>query len=183
MNTGSVQFQLRPRPWDEEGCFALDYLPREDPNEPRRDLIRRLKLGDQLAIWRAAHLLAPALEDRIDPHKTVLIPIPGHLPRTRPTGPELICRQLVRLLRGTDFLPNVIVRTAPIRSSATAAVRPALAEHLGSLGCTGLLRCDEVVLVDDVFTVGRTSAACRELLIDAGARRVLIACVARTRGA
>jgi predicted amidophosphoribosyltransferase len=36
-------------------------------------------------------------------------------------------------------------------------------------------------MVDDVFTFGRVSSACRERLKDAGASEVVVACLAVTR--
>jgi predicted amidophosphoribosyltransferase len=36
-------------------------------------------------------------------------------------------------------------------------------------------------MIDDVFTLGRTSEACRQLVLDASASVVLVACLAKTK--
>jgi predicted amidophosphoribosyltransferase len=36
-------------------------------------------------------------------------------------------------------------------------------------------------MIDDVFTFGRTTEACRQLVRDAGASVVLVACLAKTK--
>jgi len=43
---GARQVTLpRSRPWDGEGCFALDYLRSEGSQEPRRALVHEVKAG------------------------------------------------------------------------------------------------------------------------------------------
>jgi hypothetical protein len=37
-----------------------------------------------------------------------------------------------------------------------------------------------VIMIDDVYTLGRMSAACREVLVSAGARNVVVICIGAT---
>jgi hypothetical protein len=57
-----------PRRWDDEGCFALDYLRSEGDIEPRRALVRAVKAGNPTALDHAALLMSAAVDERERPH-------------------------------------------------------------------------------------------------------------------
>lgn len=56
-----------------------------------------------------------------------------------------------------------------------------MAERLASLRWCSTQTSSRVIMIDDVFTLGRTSEASRQLVIEAGASDVLVACLAKTR--
>jgi predicted amidophosphoribosyltransferase len=56
-----------------------------------------------------------------------------------------------------------------------------LQEHLASLRWCSTPTSRPVIMIDDVFTLGRTSEACRQLVLDASASVVLVACLAKTK--
>jgi predicted amidophosphoribosyltransferase len=59
--------------------------------------------------------------------------------------------------------------------------RPSVAEHLQTLRWTGGWIDYSIIMVDDVYTLGHTSKACRLVLAAAGAHNVIVACLAVTK--
>ena len=174
----------RSRRWDNEGCFALDYLRSESDAEPRRAFVHAVKAGDPAALDDAARLLSVALaerERRLGTLNAGLMAIPGHLARSATQVPEQLCRRISQQLPWLRHEPGALQRIASVRSSATSANRPSVSEHLESLALAPQVPPQCVILVDDVFTFGRVSEAAKRLVIDAGAANVLVACLARTR--
>lgn len=179
--------ELRARRWDGDHCFPLEYLPGHGgAQDPRRVFIRAFKAGDFRADRIARELLINGLLDRERSLSRcgsgrLLVPIPGHL--AGPAGPPLdrVCRDLAAALPWLLYRPGLLVRDHGVRQSSTNTSRPTVAEHLNSLCWTGgRIHCS-VVIVDDVYTHGRTSNACRRLLADAGAAHVAVSCLAVTR--
>jgi predicted amidophosphoribosyltransferase len=168
----------RLRPWDGAGCFAVDYLP-GSVDDPRRDMVKRLKTGDAAAMAVGAQLLAHALEKRPRRGIVSIVGVPGHMAAINPTT-EALCARLASIVPGVRHRPDALQRLRPIRRSATAVVRPTIAEHLDTLWVPTPV-FGSVIIVDDVFTHGRVTDACARLLRDAGASEVIVAAVARTR--
>jgi hypothetical protein len=126
----------RSRRWDNEGCFALDYLRSESDAEPRRAFVHTVKAGDPAALDDAARLLSVALaerERRLGTLNAGLIAIPGHLARSATQVPEQLCRRISQQLPWLRHEPGALQRIASVRSSATSANRPSVSEHLQSL--------------------------------------------------
>ena len=174
----STSHLARLRPWDGAGCFAVDYLP-GSVDDPRRDLVKRLKTGDAAATAVSAHLLAHALDKRQRPGRVSVVAVPGHAAVMNWTT-EALCARLASILPGIRHRPGGLQRFRPIRRSATAVERPMIEEHLDTLWVPRPVS-GSVIIVDDVFTHGRITDACARLLRDAGAREVIVAAVARTR--
>jgi predicted amidophosphoribosyltransferase len=168
----------RLRPWEGAGCFAVDYLP-GSVDDPRWDLVKRLKAGDPAAVAASTHLLAHALDKRPTPGTVSVVAVPGHAAAINPTT-EALCAALASVLPGVHHRLGALQRFRPIRRSATAMNRPTIAEHLDTLWMPKPVG-GSVIIVDDVFTHGRVSDACARLLRDAGASEVIVAAVARTR--
>jgi hypothetical protein len=148
--------------------------------------VRAVKAGDPLAIEAAGRLLSHSLARRESAlrkgmDRPILIAAPNHLPAVLPTPQERFCARSSLLLPWLEHRPGALVRTRAIRESSTATVRPTVLEHLRTLACTAPFPGAHVILVDDVFTHGRTTDACRKLLLDAGAGSVVIAALGRTR--
>ncbi len=164
-------------------CLGLS--PAEDRTEPRRALVRAVKDRNPQAVERAASLLAAALSTsdflRSGHEPPILVAIPGHA-ATRVATPvdSLRCR-LRQLLPWLDQRPGALERTLAIRQSSASSDRPSVAEHLASLRWCSTPTSRRVIMIDDVFTIGRTSEACRQLVLDAGASVVLVACLAKTK--
>jgi predicted amidophosphoribosyltransferase len=169
---------LRLVPRDGEGCFALDYVPGE-LDDPRRRLVKELKAGSDATAEAAAVLLAAALADLVTAGPITLVAIPGHR-AAHSAITEGLCVRVARLLPSARHRARLVRRVHDVPQSAIAVVRPSIDEHLASLEVTAPV-AGSVIMVDDVFTHGRVSAACSQLLQDAGAGRIFIACVARTR--
>jgi predicted amidophosphoribosyltransferase len=163
----------------------LDYLRSEDHAEPRRALVRALKDGDLQAVERAASLLATALSTRdllrSGQEPPILVAIPGHAPTRVATPVHRLCCRLQRLLPWLDHRPGALERTLAIRQSSASSDRPSVAEHLASLRWCSKPTSRRVIMIDDVFTFGRTSEACRQLVGEAGGSVVLVACLAKTK--
>ena len=175
----------RHKAWDPDGCFALDYLRSEDSAEPRRALVRALKNGNPQALERAASLLAAAISTRdglrSGHEPPLLVAIPGHAATTVATPVDSLCCRLRQLLPWLDQRPGALERAVTIRQSSASSDRPSVVEHIASLRWRSTPPSRRVIMIDDVFTFGRTSEACRQLVLDAGAGVVLLACLAKTK--
>lgn len=183
----ATPLELLGRRWDGDHCFAFDYLPGHGgAQDPRRVFVRAFKAGDMKADRTARELLINGLLERERSllrcgRARLLVPIPGHLAGS--AGPPLdrVCRDMAAALPWLLYRAGLLVRDRGVRQSSTNTSRPSIAEHLDSLRWTGgRIHCS-VIIVDDVYTHGQTSNACRRLLADAGAAHVAVSCVAVTR--
>jgi ComF family protein len=154
-----------------------------------RGLILKFKHGDQqqfaslFARWlsRAAAPLTEAA-DAIAP-----VPLhPGRLLTRRFNQAAEIARPLAREAR-RDYLPDALIRA---RATETQGGRSARGRRLNVKSAFAVteagarrVRGRRILLVDDVLTTGATAEACATALLDAGARAVDLAVVARVRTA
>lgn len=161
-------------------------------NDTSRGIVLRLKRGRKLALARLmAQMMAQRLPDAGLPDPgggaaPLLVPVPLHRTRLLERGfnqAALLARELAQLGKGTLCVDGLerIRRTPQLgglgqderRRVLEGAIRVASARRR-------LIAGADIVLVDDVLTSGATSDACVAALLDAGARRVRIACFART---
>ncbi len=172
------------RPYRFERCRAACVY-----DEVSRGLILKFKHGDQqqfaplFARWlsRAA---APLIEtaDAVAP-----VPLhPGRLLTRRFNQAAEIARPLARDAH-REYLPDALVRA---RATETQGGRSARGRRLNVKSAFALTRAGarrvrgrRILLVDEVLTTGATAEACAAALLDAGARAVDLAVVARVRTA
>ncbi|MFA6220348.1 MAG: ComF family protein [Erythrobacter sp.] len=149
-----------------------------------RALVLAFKHGRRIALApMLARLIAARLPDA-GPDR-LIIPVPLHRGRLWSRGynqAALLGRELARMGHGR-LLVDALVRTRPTPSLGGLGRRARIKALAGSIavrrGATPTLLGAEVILVDDVFTSGATSAACVKALKRAGAKSVRIACFAR----
>ncbi len=175
--------ELRRRRWDGNSCFALDYVPGcAGIDDPRRTLIRAFKRDEAWALDAARLVLRPAFleqEDRLTRNAAIrwLVPLPGHLAGSAGHPLDRLCRDLASDVPWIGYRPGLLVRTRTIRQSSANAQRPTVDEHVDTLCCRGARIDGSVIMVDDVYTHGRISTACRQWLTEAGASDVALACL------
>jgi ComF family protein len=150
-----------------------------------RKLVLSFKHGGKIAL---APMLARMIAARLPQleGEWLLIPVPLHRTRLWRRGfnqAALLAREIARL-RSQRLLVDGLVRRKQTQKLG----------HLGREARAGMLagainvnprhasdiRGAQVILVDDVMTSGATTNACIEVLKQAGARKVMIACFART---
>jgi len=158
-------------------------------DEASRGLILRFKHGDHqpfaplFARWIAPS--APPLLDEAD----AVVPVPLHrfrLLSRRFNQAAEIARPLAREAR-LDYLPDALIRTAHTTTQGGKSARGrrlnvAKAFAVSEAG-RRQIKGRRILLVDDVLTTGATAEACARALIEAGARAVDLAVVARVRTA
>jgi ComF family protein len=145
---------------------------------PMDELIQGFKFNEQLHFGRlAARLSLPALaQERPD----ALLPVPLHVSRLRARG----FNQSLELAKfwGRRFSLPVLGhalqrrRATHVQSSLKAAER--LPNVAGAFVAHGEIPA-HVALVDDVYTTGATCLVAAQALLQAGAKRVDVWCIAR----
>ncbi|MGZ9100706.1 MAG: phosphoribosyltransferase family protein [Brevundimonas sp.] len=158
-------------------------------DEASRGLILKFKHGDHqpfaplFARW-IARAAAPLLDEA-----DAVAPVPLHrfrLLSRRFNQAAEIARPLARAAR-LDYLPDALVRTTHTTSQGgkSARGRRQNVRKAFAASAEGRLRIKgrRILLVDDVLTTGATAEACARALLEAGARAVDLAVVARVRTA
>jgi ComF family protein len=156
-----------------------------------RELIHLLKYG---GVRPAANVLGRMLAEAIstlEPQLSgpvVVVPVPLHRSKFRQrefNQAELIARAAMKIRRSQDRLR--LCAGALVRKRETAS-QIGLTRHQRRANLRGafavaqpeVVKGNEVLVVDDVFTTGATASECTRVLLRAGATRVWVATVART---
>lgn len=158
-------------------------------DEASRGLILKYKHGDQqqfsglFARWierAASDLIADA---------DAVAPVPLHRMRLlsrRFNQAAEIARPLARHA-GLDYLPDSLVRTQATSSQGGKSMRGRRLNVKSAFAVTEAgrrrIKGRRLLLIDDVLTTGATAEACARTLLDAGARAVDLAVIARVRTA
>ena len=158
-------------------------------DEASRGLVLKFKHGDQqqfgalFARWisrSAADLVAGA---------DAVAPIPLHplrLLSRRFNQAAEIARPLAKAA-GLDYLPDALVRARRTDSQGGKSGRGRRENVRGAFAVTDAgrrrIKGRRILLIDDVLTTGATGEACARALMEAGARAVDLAVVARVRTA
>ena len=155
-------------------------------NDVSRDLVLRFKHGGKVALARLmARMMASQLEEAGPGSSPLLVPVPLHRWRLWERGynqSALLARELAALGKG-ELCVDALLRAkrTPSLGGLGKDERERALEGaiIVSSGRVSAVVDRDIVLVDDVYTSGATSAACAKALRDAGARSVIVVCFAR----
>lgn len=135
--------------------------------------------------WRLTGLLAYLWhrETTNYPVPDLLVPVPLHWRKRWRRGAnqaELLCRQLQCRGVATPVNSRLVRRNRPTTAQSQLDAGLRHSNLAGAFTVQG--RCDNltIAVVDDVLTTGATAGALAEALLDAGATRVDVWCLART---
>jgi ComF family protein len=154
-----------------------------------RGLILRFKHGDQQQFAPLfARWIGRAAADLVEAADAV-VPVPLHplrLLSRRFNQAAEIARPLARHV-SRDYLPDALVRTTHTTSQGGKSQRGRRLNVKKAFAVTEAgqrrIRGRRILLIDDVLTTGATGEACARVLLDAGARAVDLAVIARVRNA
>lgn len=190
-------FEMEGGPFASERCAACLAQPYAFAraraacvyDDASRGLILKLKHADHqpfaplFARW-LSRSAAPLLEDA-----DAIAPVPLHrfrLLSRRFNQAAEIARPLARDA-GLDYLPDALVRQTHTSSQGGKSARGRRLNVKKAFAVTDQgarrVRGRRILLVDDVLTTGATAEACARALLEAGARAVDLAVVARVRTA
>lgn len=154
------------------GTFA-NFSPRgtSEPSQRSRRIKDAIKAGRVSQIEKAIPSLgrpaAAVLQPFLNPDVT-LVPVPRSAPlREDALWPSLVISEVLQAAGYGRAVSPLLTRITAVRKSSTAPAseRPLIHEHKESLEVRAdLLAPEQITLVDDVLTMGRTTAACAELL-------------------
>ena len=159
-------------------------------NDISRQLVLNFKHGGKIALARLlAQLMAAKLPDARGEGAPLLVPVPLHRLRLWERGynqAALLAEQLAKLNRG-KLCVDALVRTKRTPSLGGLGKEQREATLKGAIAVAksrrGQIAGRDILLVDDVYTSGSTSSACKEALIAAGAKSVCVVCFARVDSA
>lgn len=152
-----------------------------------REMIHRFKFGRTLPLRRPlGRLMARVMADpRLSgSDRWVLVPVPIHRRRYRQRGFNQAI-ELAGVLSRELSLPAVKalcrIRFTPPQSRLSREERLANLDHAIAprRGHIARIQGRDVLLVDDVFTTGSTAQACARVLVENGARKVVVITLAR----
>ncbi|WP_395649579.1 ComF family protein [Brevundimonas sp.] len=158
-------------------------------DEASRGLILKYKHADQQQFAGLfARWLGRAASDLIAEADAV-VPVPLHPMRLlsrRFNQAAEIARPLARHA-GLDYLPDALTRERPTTTQGGKSMRGRRLNVAKAFTVTDAgrrrIKGRRILLIDDVLTTGATGEACARVLIDAGARAVDLAVIARVRTA
>ena len=158
-------------------------------DDASRGLILKYKHGDQQQFADLfSRWLTRAAADLIE-EADVVIPVPLHRMRLlsrRFNQAAEIARPLARRA-GLDYLPDALIRTERTDSQGGKSARGRRLNVKKAFAVTEAgrrrIKGRRILLVDDVLTTGATAEACAKALLEAGARHVDLAVIARVRTA
>lgn len=168
----------RARAW---ACY-----PREESEDPLREVLQRFKYGRKVSLGKPlGHLMAKGCFDYWrDISFDAIIPVPLHRKRLRWRGfnqAVLLAREASRLWR-VPMDPFVLSRTkeTPPQTQLPEAERRKNVRGAFSLNPEKPVERKVLLVVDDVYTTGATVNECSRVLIRAGAEEVHVLTLART---
>lgn len=159
-------------------------------NDASRKLILMFKHGGKIALApMLARLMAAQLEqDGDSDEQPLIIPVPLHRFRMWRRGynqSALLAQELAKLGKGEAALGALVrVKSTPSLAGLGKVERRKVLENAIAIQGSQSSRIAgrDIILVDDVFTSGATSAACVRALKAAGAASVTISCFAQATG-
>jgi ComF family protein len=142
-----------------------------------------------LVLKRQPHLPQHVVDLLIERAKSLesitrIVPVPLHEERLRSRGfnqAAVIAREISKALRVPLDEDSLVRVSSPrkYRTGLDARGRQESVEGAFLVRFPRLVKGEEILLVDDVFTTGATAGACEAALVEAGAKSVLIMTLAR----
>jgi ComF family protein len=155
-------------------------------NDVSRQIVLTFKHGGKLALAPLmARMMRPSIPELPAGEVPLLVPVPLHRWRLWERGfnqAALLAGELAKLDAGESCVDALIRRhRTPSLGGLGRAARASVLEGAIALRESRRTRIAgrSIVLIDDVYTSGATSAACARVLIESGARRVWTVCFAR----
>ena len=164
------------------GLQELIHLLKYEQVRPAAGVLGRM-LADAVAV----------LESRWSQPQIMVVSVPLHARKLRQRGfnqTELIVREALKVSAEAGSLvlhSDILERRRETRSQIGLTrhqrrenIRGAFAVRKPNAGKPDLVSGREILLVDDVFTIGTTVSECARVLLQAGASKIYVATVART---
>ena len=112
-----------------------------------------------------------------------IVPVPLHIKSLRERGFNqslLIARKLSRSLRLPLFM-DILIKKKETPPQIGLSAKERISNVKNAFTVQGNVKGQRILLVDDVMTTGATVRECSHALVNAGAREVIVATIARSR--
>ena len=114
----------------------------------------------------------------------IIIPVPIHRKRKKERGydqSELIARKITEKFKKLEFINNVLIKNKHTvrQSSLTREQREQNVKKVYKLQNVEKIYNKKIILFDDIYTTGATCNECARLLMENGAKEVLVFTIAK----
>ena len=151
-------------------------------DEHSKKLIHALKYHDSTFIAANFAKIIVNMHRDVISDADFIIPVPMHKWKrlTRLYNQAQILAYEIGKEVGVKMLPDVLMKTKHTKSQTGLSKKQRQENLKGSFAIEGSVKGKKIILVDDVMTTGSTVDLCAAKLKKAGAREVVVVCIART---
>ena len=162
--------------WERDDYYLLKYFPwKSGMHNDATYFILDFKENNTKAVNDAINLFIRMFKNMTHLLRDIyrckyIVSIPSHAAGKSNTPCERVCATLAEEYTWLAYIPDTLIRIEGVAKSArsSSSKRPTSEDHLRTIKYNGpKLKASDCsfIMIDDVFTLGQTSSACREIII------------------
>lgn len=162
--------------WEGDDYYLLKYFPwRSGRHNDATYFILDFKENNSKAVTDATNMFVLAIKSKTKLLRDIyrckyVVSIPSHDTGKSNIPCERVCEALSEQFSWLIYIPDGLVRTEDVAKSArsTSSQRPTSEDHIRTIEYNGpKIKANDCshIMIDDIFTLGRTSSACRKIIM------------------